>query len=146
MEQVIAYKTPENTVSIVVPTGELSIENVASKDVPPNTPYKILNRSEVPQDRAFRNAWELNDTVEINLEKAKEIHKNNIRAARNPLLAELDIQFQRALESGSDTSEIVAKKIALRDATIDGKISLATTPEELKAAWNEELLGTSPYV
>lgn len=146
MEQVIAYKTPENTVSIVVPTGELSIENVASKDVPPNTPYKILNRSEVPQDRAFRNAWELNDTVEINLEKAKEIHKNNIRAARNPLLAELDIQFQRALESGSDTSEIVAKKIALRDATIDGKISLATTPEELKAAWNEELLGSSPYV
>jgi hypothetical protein len=146
MNQVIAYKTPENTVSIVVPTGELSIDEVASKDVPPNTPYKILNRSELPQDRAFRNAWELNDTVEINLEKAKEIHKNNIRAARNPLLAELDIQFQRALESGSDTSEIVAKKIALRDATIDAKISLATTPEELKAAWNEELLGSSPYV
>ena len=28
------------------------------------TPYKIVNESEIPSDRTFRNAWEWDDTVE----------------------------------------------------------------------------------
>ena len=53
----IIYQT-ETGVAIITPTGELSIEEVAAKDVPPNTPYKIVNDDEVPSDRTFRNAWE----------------------------------------------------------------------------------------
>ena len=54
--------------------------------------------------------------IQINMAKAKELHKGNIREARTPLLAALDIEFQKALETGADTSTIVAKKQALRDA------------------------------
>ena len=52
----------------------------------------------------------------IDMAKAKEIHKTNIRAARAPKLAELDVEFQKALETGASTTDIVAKKNALRDA------------------------------
>ena len=81
----------------------------------------------------------------INMAKAKEIHKDNIRAARAPKLAELDIEFQRAVETSADTSAIVAKKQALRDAPADSGIDAATDTDALKAQWKSDLLGTSPY-
>ena len=82
----------------------------------------------------------------IDMAKAKEIHKNNIREARDPKLKELDIEFQRALETGADTSAIVAKKQALRDAPAADAISTATSDSELKAQWDTSILGTTPYV
>ena len=81
----------------------------------------------------------------IDMAKAKEIHKTNIRAAREPKLAELDVQFQRALETGASTTDIVAKKQALRDAPADSAIDAATTEAELKSQWNTSILGDSPY-
>ena len=77
--------------------------------------------------------------------KAKEIHRKNIRDARVPKLAALDVDFQRALETSSDTSLIVANKQALRDAPAAAGISTATTTDELKAQWDTIILGTSPY-
>lgn len=56
--------------------------------------------------------------ITINLDKAKEIKKNVLRAERAELLTKLDIEFQRALESGADTSSIVAEKQRLRDVTL----------------------------
>jgi hypothetical protein len=55
--------------------------------------------------------------ITINLEKAKAITKDRLREERTPLLQAQDVAFQRALESGSDTSEIVAEKQRLRDIT-----------------------------
>ena len=81
----------------------------------------------------------------IDITKAKEIHKTNIRAAREPKLAALDVQFQKALETGSDTAAIVSKKQALRDAPADSTIEAAKTDAELKAQWNTTILGDSPY-
>ena len=81
----------------------------------------------------------------IDMAKAKEIHKTNIRAAREPKLAELDIEFQRALETGASTTDIVAKKQALRDAPADSDIDSASTTDELKAQWKTDILGSSPY-
>tara|TARA_B100000214_G_scaffold362641_1_gene327305 strand:- start:114 stop:374 length:261 start_codon:yes stop_codon:yes gene_type:complete len=81
----------------------------------------------------------------IDMAKAKEIHKENIRALREPLLSSLDIEFQRALETGASTTDIVAKKQALRDAPADSAIDSATTESELKAQWNTSILGSSPY-
>jgi hypothetical protein len=58
----IIYKNPDNSVSIIIPTDEalqsMTIEQIALKDVPANTPYKIVDVSEIPSDRTFRNAWE----------------------------------------------------------------------------------------
>ena len=81
----------------------------------------------------------------IDMAKAREIHKTNIRTARAPKLAELDIEFQRALETGASTTDIVAKKKALRDAPADSAIDAATDEAGLKAQWNTSILGTSPY-
>ena len=81
----------------------------------------------------------------VDMAKAREIHKTNIRAAREPKLAELDIEFQKALETGASTTDIVAKKQALRDAPADSAINAATNEAELKAQWNTSILGTSPY-
>tara|TARA_R100000773_G_scaffold16749_2_gene15249 strand:- start:3 stop:263 length:261 start_codon:yes stop_codon:yes gene_type:complete len=81
----------------------------------------------------------------VDMAKAREIHKTNIRIARTPKLAELDIEFQKAQETSADTSAIVAKKQALRDAPADSAIASADTEAKLKAQWNTSILGASPY-
>lgn len=83
--------------------------------------------------------------IKIDIEKAKQIHKEKIRFARDPKLKELDIQFQRSLETGASTTDIVAKKNALRDAPAAAGISTALTDTDLKAQWDTSILGDSPY-
>ena len=83
--------------------------------------------------------------IKIDMEKAREIHKANIREARVPKLTELDVQFQRALETGASTTDIVAKKQALRDAPANSSITSANSEAELKAQWDTSILGSSPY-
>ena len=68
--------------------------------------------------------------ITINLNKAKDITKDRLRTERAPLLAEQDVAFQRALESGDDTSAIVAEKQRLRDVT--KLVDAANNVEQLK--------------
>jgi hypothetical protein len=68
--------------------------------------------------------------ITINLDKAKTITKDRLRAERTPLLQAQDVAFQRALESGADTTAIVAEKQRLRDIT--QLADQATTLEQLK--------------
>jgi hypothetical protein len=81
----------------------------------------------------------------VDMAKAKELHRNNIRGARSLKFPDLDVEFNRAQETGADTTAIVAKKQALRDAPADSAIEAATTTDQLKAQWNTSILGTSPY-
>ena len=83
--------------------------------------------------------------IKTDMAIAREIHKKNIRDARTPKLAELDVEFQKALETGASTTDIVAKKQALRDAPADSGIAAASDTDALKAQWNTDILGTSPY-
>ena len=83
--------------------------------------------------------------IKTDMTKAKELHKEKIRYAREPKLAELDIEFQKALETGASTTDIVAKKQALRDAPADSGIAAASDADALKAQWKTDILGTSPY-
>jgi hypothetical protein len=84
--------------------------------------------------------------ITINLDKARDIHRGKIRAARKSRLEQLDTAFQRELEKPEpNTAPIAAEKQALRDAPADPSIDAATTPEELKAAWPDAILGDSPY-
>lgn len=68
--------------------------------------------------------------IVIDLDKAKTITKDRLRAERAPLLVAQDIAFQRALESGGDTSAIVAEKQRLRDIT--NLVDICTTTDELR--------------
>ena len=81
----------------------------------------------------------------IDMAKAREIHKTNIRMTREPKLAELDIEFQKAQETSADITTIVANKQALRDAPAAVGITTAANTTELKAQWDTSILGTSPY-
>lgn len=67
----------------------------------------------------------------IDINKAKDITKDRLRAERKPLLEAQDVLFQRALESGLETGTIVAEKQRLRDITT--LADTANTVEELKA-------------
>jgi hypothetical protein len=69
--------------------------------------------------------------ITINIDKAKAITKDRLRTDRTPLLQAQDVLFQRALESGANTTAIVAEKQRLRDIT--ALADQATTLEELKA-------------
>ena len=69
--------------------------------------------------------------ITINIEKAKEITKEKLRADRKPLLEAEDIKFQRALETGADTTDIVAEKQRLRDITND--VDAMTTEAQLRS-------------
>jgi hypothetical protein len=84
--------------------------------------------------------------ININLDKARDIHRDRIRQARAPKLNQLDTAFQRELEKPEpDTAAIAAQKQALRGAPSNPAIDAAETTEELKAAWPADILGTSPY-
>jgi hypothetical protein len=59
MNSRIIYPTNEGGVAVIVPADcGLTIEQIAAKDVPAGKPYKIVNVSDIPSDRTFRNAWE----------------------------------------------------------------------------------------
>ena len=83
--------------------------------------------------------------IKTDMAKAKEIHKARIRSAREPKLLALDVDFQKALETSSDTSAIISAKQALRDAPAAVGISTAVTETDLKAQWDSTILGDSPY-
>lgn len=60
MHQRIIYPDDNGGVAIIVPAAEcgLTIDEIAAKDVPAGRPFKIVDASEIPTDRTFRNAWE----------------------------------------------------------------------------------------
>ena len=115
------------------------------------TTYSIVEDSVIPTDRSFRNSWvrvgigSTGGTITEDMTKAKELHKAKIREARADKFTALDIEYQRATETSADTSAIVAKKQALRDAPAASGISTASNTTELKAQWDTSILGTSPY-
>lgn len=87
----------------------------------------------------------MNSKLSIDMSVAKEMHKHQIRAARQAKLEALDVEFQRAIETSADTKDIIAKKQALRDATAAVDIANATSTDDLRKQWDSSILGTTPY-
>lgn len=93
-------------------------------------------------DRTFRNAWKDGPgKPDVDMPKAREIHRDRLRIMRQPLLEALDVEYLKADEEGRDHDKrgITARKQALRSVTDDARIELAETPEALKAAVPEAL-------
>ena len=132
MSKVIIYSNESGGMAVCVPTGELPIEQVQAKDIPAGIQSFIVDRSTLPQaEDDFYDAWQqTNGVVTINLDRAKEITKKRLRFARTSLLAAQDILFQRALETGSDTTAIVAEKQRLRNIT--NLVDDCTTTSQLR--------------
>lgn len=130
----IIYQTATG-IAIIHPTGELSLEEVAAKDVPAGVPYRIVNDDEVPSDRTFRNAWKDEGGIKVDMPKAVNITKDRLRAERAPLLAALDVEFLLALEAENQKKqrEIRERKQYLRDLPQDIRFVAAQTPGDLLA-------------
>jgi len=106
--------------------------------------------STMPSDRHFRNAWVFDSAqsaITEDITAAKVIFKDKIREVRGPLLEAEDVAFMKALEVADSDARVASqtKKINLRNAPQAAAISGADTIDKLKAAWDESILGTSPY-
>jgi len=69
MTQRIIYPNDDGGVSILIPTEEYlaehTIEELAAKDVPAGKPYKIVDVTNIPTDRTFRDAWEYQEWLRL---------------------------------------------------------------------------------
>lgn len=145
--QYIIYKQSDERIGILIPSDEYmkshSIDELVKKDLN-NTSNYIVKDSIDDIDLEYSDAYTLSDNViSIDFNKFKEIHKDKWREARKPLLASLDIEYIKAVESADTTkqTEIASQKQALRDVTqiqINGN-----SPEEIKLVW-PEVLGEKP--
>ena len=102
----------------------------------------------VPSDRHFRGAWSLSGSViSEDMDAAKVIFKDKIREVRAPLLEAEDVTYMKALEAGDSDAQAasVTAKNALRNAPAASAITNAADIAALKAAWDTDVLGDSPY-
>ena len=128
MTKRIIYKNAEGGVSIIVPAG--SIED-CMKDIPAGAEYEVVDASDVPSDRTFRNAWEKQGrAVAHNLTKCKDIAHEKRRAARAAEFAPLDVEATIPAKA----AEAEAKRQQVRDkyATIQADIDAAADVDALK--------------
>jgi hypothetical protein len=138
MSYIIYPQLPSAKLAVIVPTGEISIEQVVEKDVPKDTPYAVVSSvSNIDNDYFDGYIYE-NGYAVADISKCKSIHLNKFREARVPKLAALDIAFMRAVEQGDAAAqaEIAAQKQALRDVT---KIELPNDLSAIKATWPDIL-------
>lgn len=132
----IIYTNNEGGVSVIHPTGELPIEEVAARVVPEGVAYEIVEDDAIPADRFFRNAWVANGgAVEVDLDQAKEIGHTIRRQQRAEEFAPLDDVIAKQIP-GVDLVAAEAGRQLIRDkyAAIQIEIDAAATPEEIKAA------------
>ena len=131
MALVIISQNDAGGVSITTPAGEFTAQQILDKGLSGRF-ARIINDADLPEHKEFSDAWEMDaKTLTVNIDKAKEITKNRLRAERESLLATQDVLFMKALETGADTTTIVAEKNRLRDIT--NLVNTASTLEDLLA-------------
>jgi flagellar biosynthesis GTPase FlhF len=132
MNQRIIYQAQNGIAAVVIPTGELPIEQVLAKDVPAGVAAEIVDVSVIPSDRTFRNAWEVSDkAIQHNMTKAKAIAHERRRAARAEEFKPLDVEATIPTKAAQAEAarQIIRDKYAAMQANMDA----AQTVEELKA-------------
>jgi len=134
--QRIIFQNAEGGISVIIPTGELPIEEVAKKDVPEGVPYEIVTTDAIPSDRTFRGAWVANGTaVDVDLNQAKTIGHDIRRQKRAEEFRPYDEVIAKQIP-GNDPTEVESARQEIRDkyADIQDAIDAADTPGKIKAA------------
>jgi hypothetical protein len=132
----IIYQNKEGGISIIHPTGELSIEEVAAKNVPEGVAYEIVEDDAIPADRFFRNAWVANGAaVKVDLDQAKAIGHDIRRTQRAEEFKPYDEVIAKQIP-GVDAAEAEAARQAIRDkyAAVQDAVNAAKTPDAIKVA------------
>lgn len=146
------YTRPDGGVSIgsAVPkedverhVGPLTEENymafVLGKSLPKGVKQVLILADDwaAPESRHFRNAWKISDEghVEVDMERARDIQRDHIRAERAPQFTKLDVEMVQAMgrDDKAALADVEARKQALRDAPAHDALKAAATPDELAA-------------
>lgn len=104
----------------------------------------LATEADLPAGRRFREAWKARDgKAEVDMPRARAIHLERLRAARDRVLASSDGPYLRAVEA-DDRAAIATFKRArqkLRDLPADlaADLERAATPDQLDAIWPAEL-------
>ena len=133
--QRIIFQNESGGVSVIIPTGELPIEEVAAKDVPEGVTYEIVNAADIPSDRYFRGAWVMGDCcIDVDLDQCRAIGHDRRRAARAEEFAPHDEVIAKQIP-GVSATEAEASRQAIRDkyAAIQAEIDAAEDPAAIKA-------------
>lgn len=132
----IIYQNQEGGVSVIHPTGELSIEEVAAKDVPEGVAYEIVEDDAIPSDRTFRNAWVLGDCcIEHDLDKCKALGHDMRRAKRAEEFAPHDEVIMKQIPGvDAEAAEVARQEIRDKYAAVQDAIDAAASPDEIKVA------------
>ena len=131
-----------------VPGVTFTFPNIADeiKRMPVPDEYVSFARiqvADIPADREYRNAWthDGKGVVTHDMDMARGLHRQKMRAARAPKLAGLDIEYQRADEAGDlgEKQAVAVRKQELRDVTDHPGVAAAATVDDLKAVWPDIL-------
>ena len=158
----IIYNNPDGSVAVVIPAPEYTgtMTELAASVVPVGIDYAIVEHTDIPADRTFRNEWQLVDDVvvvpvggtvaavvtkkvSVNIPKAQAKWKDKWREARKALLEDLDKKSLLAIEGNKPNAEkkvITDAKQALRDVT---NTPLPNDVDGIKATW-PAILGPKP--
>lgn len=116
--------------------SDANIESEIAKSEIRYVEWYRLQEEDIPQDRTFRDAWvRAPKGIGVDMPKARGIYRARLREFRAPLLYALDVQYQRADETGDKASKaaVAQAKQRLRDAPEDPRIEACSTVEELMA-------------
>ena len=132
----IIFQNESGGVSVIIPTGELPIEEVAAKDVPEGVAYEIVEDDAIPSDRFFRNAWVANGAaVDVDLDKAKDIGHDIRRTQREAEFAPFDAIIMKQIPGADNAAAEEARQaIRFKYALIQDVIEAAETSDEIKSA------------
>ena len=130
----IIYTNAEGGVSVVHPTGEVSIDELPARLG--LTDYEIVDDDVIPTDRTFRNAWvKSGSTVNEDLPKCKELAHERRRAAREEEFKPHDELISKQIPGAdTDAAEAARAQIRTKYATMQTEIDAATTTAEIKTA------------
>jgi len=118
------------------PTEDEWLNFIVEHDIPAGKPFEIIEDSEIPTDRTFRDAWKKDaKKVSVDMPKARNIHMDRIREEREKKLKEIDIDINKREDTGIDTTDMRKKRQDLRDIPQKFVLSGYKTPDELKVAW-----------
>jgi len=120
----VIFENADGTVGIIVPApnSDLSIQEIARKDVPEGLSYAIIEDAEVPSDRSYRNEWVRDasaapSAVGVRMGVARDASLVRLRARRDELLEVLDKEYTIAARTGASVVDLDAKRASLLAAT-----------------------------
>jgi len=129
MAQVIIYTNENGGVSVCIPSGELSIDAVKTKDTPDHS--IIVDSSILPNsDNDFFDAWVLSgSTVAVDMIKAIAVQQKNLNNAAKTEASHRATNVGAGIENNLSDTDWLALLATARTA-----IAAATTTQQLRDA------------